>query len=125
MVFVLNHPNGLMDSLVLKAALKRPIAFLAKSTLFGNPLGKAVMEAFDSLPVYRRRDDGLPGGPKGDANERNEVTFARCRAILAQKGAIALFPPLWRHVMDPRVARWSSDVPPAAPASVSQPVMSR
>lgn len=91
-VFVLNHPNGLMDSLVLTAALKRPLSFLGKSTLFGNPLGKAVMEAFGSLPVYRRSDDGLPGGPKGDANERNEVTFARCRAILAQGGAIALCP---------------------------------
>jgi len=91
-VFVLNHPNGLMDSLVLTEALKRPLAFLGKSTLFGNPLGKAVMEAFGSLPVYRRRDDGLPGGPKGDANERNEVTFARCRAILAEGGGIALCP---------------------------------
>ncbi len=91
-VFVLNHPNGLMDSLVLTEGLQRPLSFLGKSTLFGNPLGKAIMESFMALPVYRRADDGLPGGPKGDANERNEVTFARCRAILAEGGAIALCP---------------------------------
>lgn len=92
MVFVLNHPNGLLDPLVLMAGLDRRVSFLGKSTLFGNPFGKALMETFGALPVYRRRDEGLPGGPRGDANERNEVTFARCRAILAQGGAMALCP---------------------------------
>ena len=91
-VFLLNHPNGLMDGVVLMTALNRPISFLGKSTLFGNPVGKTMMEAFGVLPVYRRRDDGLRGGPKGDANERNEMTFARCRAILAEGGALALCP---------------------------------
>ena len=53
-IFVLNHPNGLLDPLVLRIATGRPSRFLAKSSLFGNPLGRLAMNAFGSLPVYRR-----------------------------------------------------------------------
>ena len=91
-IFVLNHPNGLLDPMVLMLGLKRPVAFLAKSTLFGNPVGKALCEAFGALPIYRRKDDGLAGGSRGDASERNEAIFARCRARLREGGAMALFP---------------------------------
>jgi glycerol-3-phosphate O-acyltransferase/dihydroxyacetone phosphate acyltransferase len=83
LVFVLNHPNGLLDPLVLRVALGRPARFLAKSTLFGNPLGRLAMNAFGSVPVYRPRE--------ADAS-RNDETFARCRAALAAGGVLALFP---------------------------------
>jgi 1-acyl-sn-glycerol-3-phosphate acyltransferase len=83
LVFVLNHPNGLLDPIVLRVALGRPSRFLAKSTLFGNPLGRLAMNAFGSIPVYRPREaDGA----------RNEETFARCRAELGAGGVLALFP---------------------------------
>lgn len=93
-LFVLNHPNGLLDPVLLMIALDRPAAFLAKSTFFGNPLGQWVMEAFGALPVFRRRDEGLRGGPKdeGDVAAGNEETFARCRALLRDGQAMALFP---------------------------------
>lgn len=91
-MFVLNHPNGLLDALLLMAGLEWPVAFWAKSTLFGNPVGKFFCEAFGALPIYRQQDEGLPGGPRGDANERNEITFARSRQMLQQGGALALFP---------------------------------
>jgi 1-acyl-sn-glycerol-3-phosphate acyltransferase len=83
LVFVLNHPNGLLDPIVLRVALRRPSRFLAKSTLFGNPLGRLAMNAFGCIPVYRPRE--------ADA-ARNEESFARCRAELAAGGVLALFP---------------------------------
>jgi len=91
-IFVLNHPNGLMDPLILMLGLGRSVSFLAKSTLFGNPLGRALCQAFGAFPIYRQRDEGKSGGPQGDATERNEETFARCRALLHNGGAMALFP---------------------------------
>jgi 1-acyl-sn-glycerol-3-phosphate acyltransferase len=91
-LFVLNHPNGLLDPLVLMSALDQHISFLAKSTFFANPLGRLMMQAFDALPVYRHRDAGKPGGPQGDLVDRNEETFARCRALLRLGQPIALFP---------------------------------
>jgi glycerol-3-phosphate O-acyltransferase/dihydroxyacetone phosphate acyltransferase len=91
-VFVLNHPNGLLDPLVLMSGLDRHMSFLSKSTFFANPIGRLLMRAFDALPVYRQRDEGRAGGPQGDSIDRNEITFARCRALLRQGRPMALFP---------------------------------
>ncbi len=95
-IFVLNHPNGLLDPLVLRVATGRPSRFLAKSTLFGNPLGRLAMEAFDSIPVTRAQD-AQPGG-----REKNEESFARCRQVLAAGGVLALFPEGTSH-SDPQL----------------------
>ena len=91
-LFVLNHPNGLLDALVLMQALGRHVSFLAKSTFFANPIGRVLMQAFGALPVYRQRDVGKPGGPPGGATNANEATFAGCRALLRTGRPIALFP---------------------------------
>ena len=69
-IVVANHPNGLLDPLVLCIALGRPVAFLGKSTLFANPLGRFVMESFGAIPVYRASEANT---------SKNEETFARCR----------------------------------------------
>jgi 1-acyl-sn-glycerol-3-phosphate acyltransferase len=92
MLFVSNHPNGLLDPLVLMVGLQRHISFLAKSTFFANPIGRLAMGAFGALPVYRQRDEGREGGAQGDRGARNEQTFARCRALLRSGRPLALFP---------------------------------
>jgi glycerol-3-phosphate O-acyltransferase/dihydroxyacetone phosphate acyltransferase len=85
-IFVLNHPNGLLDPLLLRIALGRPARFLAKSTLFGNPFGRLAMDAFDTIPIFRAKE-----AKPGDA-ARNDASFAVCRAELSRGGALALFP---------------------------------
>jgi glycerol-3-phosphate O-acyltransferase/dihydroxyacetone phosphate acyltransferase len=91
-IFVANHPNGLLDPLVIMIGVGRHAAFLAQSTFFANPIGRLLMHAFGALPVYRQRDEGLEGGPQGDRANRNEATFARCRALLRGRQPLALFP---------------------------------
>jgi 1-acyl-sn-glycerol-3-phosphate acyltransferase len=91
-LFVLIHPNGLLDPLVLMQALGQHVSFLAKSTFFVNPIGRVLMQAFGALPVYRQRDVGKPGGPPAGATDANEATFAGCRALLHTGMPIALFP---------------------------------
>jgi glycerol-3-phosphate O-acyltransferase / dihydroxyacetone phosphate acyltransferase len=90
-IFVLNHPNGLLDPLVLAVTAGRPVRFLAKSTFFGNPLGRLAMRAFGCVPVYRAQDSAGQGAVS-DRGAANEATFARCRALLGQGEALALFP---------------------------------
>ncbi len=85
-VFVANHPNGLLDPLLVRVMTGRPARFLAKSTLFGNPAGRLAMQAFGSIPVYRAKESA-----SHDAS-RNEESFSRCRAALASGEALALFP---------------------------------
>jgi glycerol-3-phosphate O-acyltransferase/dihydroxyacetone phosphate acyltransferase len=84
-LYVANHPNGLLDPLVLRVVIRRRVRFLAKSTLWGNPFGRLAMDAFECLPVYRQRDVG--GGGRSAFVSRNEETFARCRAELATGAA--------------------------------------
>jgi 1-acyl-sn-glycerol-3-phosphate acyltransferase len=98
LVFLLNHPNGLLDPLVLRVATGRPARFLAKSTLFGNALGRLGMDAFGSIPIYRAKESG---DRAADAS-RNDESFARCRAELAAGGALALFPEGTSH-SDPQL----------------------
>lgn len=86
-IVVLNHPNALLDPLLLRVALGRPVRFLGKSTLFHNPVSRAVMNAFGGIPVHRHRDKAAGADPA-----QNELTFARCRETLAGGGWIALFP---------------------------------
>jgi glycerol-3-phosphate O-acyltransferase/dihydroxyacetone phosphate acyltransferase len=88
LVFVLNHPNGLLDPMVLRVATGCPARFLAKSTLFRSPAGRLAMDAFGSIPIYRAHESG---GRAADAS-RNDASFAACRAELAAGGALALFP---------------------------------
>jgi 1-acyl-sn-glycerol-3-phosphate acyltransferase len=97
-VFVLNHPNGLLDPLLLRVATGRPARFLAKSALFGNPLGRLAMSAFGSIPVYRPSDSNARAADPA----RNEESFSRCRAALAHGEALALFPEGTSH-SDPQL----------------------
>ncbi|HZI17271.1 MAG TPA: 1-acyl-sn-glycerol-3-phosphate acyltransferase [Pyrinomonadaceae bacterium] len=85
LVFVLNHPNGLIDPGLVFLALPRRIAFLAKSTLFRLPVIGAALRAVGTLPLYRRAD-------AGEDVKQNVRTFAACRELLRAGGSIALFP---------------------------------
>src|ERR1043165_4250012 len=58
LIFVLNHPNGLIDPALVFCALPRRVSFLAKSTLFRLPVLGYLMRALESLSVYRRIDRG-------------------------------------------------------------------
>jgi glycerol-3-phosphate O-acyltransferase / dihydroxyacetone phosphate acyltransferase len=85
LVFVLNHPNGLIDPALVFCALPRRVSFLAKSTLFPLPVIGFMMRTMEALPLYRRVDPGEDLG-------RNQRTFAACRELLQKGRCIALFP---------------------------------
>src|SRR5918996_2244910 len=84
-IFVLNHPNALVDPVFLFSLAPRPVSFLAKAPLFRMPVIGYLVKALDSLPVYRRQDEGQ------DVT-RNEETFTAARKLLAKGGTIAICP---------------------------------
>jgi glycerol-3-phosphate O-acyltransferase / dihydroxyacetone phosphate acyltransferase len=84
-IFVLNHPNGLIDPALIFVALPRRISFLAKSTLFRMPVLSWIIRAAGALPVYRRIDSG-------EDVSKNLDTFAAAHDLLRSGGSIAIFP---------------------------------
>lgn len=84
-IFVLNHPNGLVDPALVFVSLPRRVSFLAKSTLFSIPIGGAIIRALEALPVYRRVD-------AGEDMSKNLETFRTCHELLAKNRCIAIFP---------------------------------
>lgn len=84
-IFVLNHPNALVDPVFLFCLAPRRVSFLAKSTLFQMPVIGYLVRALDSLPVYRRKDEG-------EDVSRNQETFVEARKLLARGGTIGICP---------------------------------
>jgi glycerol-3-phosphate O-acyltransferase/dihydroxyacetone phosphate acyltransferase len=84
-IFVLNHPNALVDPVFLFCLAPRRVSFLAKAPLFRMPILGYFIRALDSLPVYRRNDEG-------EDVSRNEETFVAARKLLAGGGTIGICP---------------------------------
>lgn len=84
-IFVMNHPNGLIDPALVFVALPRKISFLAKSTLFRMPVISFLLRTVEALPLYRKID-------AGEDVSKNQKTFELCRSLLQRGGSIALFP---------------------------------
>jgi glycerol-3-phosphate O-acyltransferase/dihydroxyacetone phosphate acyltransferase len=84
-IFVLNHPNGLVDPAFLLCLAPRRVAFIAKAPLFRMPLIGSLVRALDSLPAYRRQDEGQDPA-------RNIETFTAARQLLARGITIGICP---------------------------------
>lgn len=94
LLFAGNHPNTLMDPLLVAIACRQPVAFLAKSTFFANPVVRAVLQSGNSIPIYRRQD-AAPGAATATPEQlaaRNEATFGRCYDYLGAGGTLMIFP---------------------------------
>lgn len=85
LIFVLNHPNGLIDPALVFIAMPRTISFLAKSTLFQLPVISFLLRTVAALPLYRKID-------AGEDVSKNQKTFEACHDLLKRGGSIALFP---------------------------------
>ena len=57
LLLVANHPNSLLDPMLVAAVARRPVRFLAKAPLFTDAKVGWLIRAAGSIPVYRRSDD--------------------------------------------------------------------
>ena len=55
-IFVLNHPNALVDPVFLLCYAPRRVSFLAKAPIFKMPVIGWFARTLEAIPVYRRQD---------------------------------------------------------------------
>src|SRR5438046_10249303 len=69
----INHPNNFIDSLVVGAAVRRKVHYLATAGLFENPLVARFLLAAGAIPVWRKQNNP-------DKIDLNADTFAASAA---------------------------------------------
>ncbi len=99
LLYLANHNNGLVDPVLVVGMLPGRPRFLAKHTLWGNPVLRPFLALARAIPVYRPQDapssapgEEPPATAAAPATSANEESFRRCREVLAEGGAVALFP---------------------------------
>lgn len=94
--FAVNHPNALVDALVVATAMPRRVGFTAKSTIFANPVLSAFLHAVGVVPLKRAADMAKAATVKAVAPEidpaRNADAFRAVSAAMAEGKAIVVFP---------------------------------
>ncbi|MDQ3521512.1 MAG: 1-acyl-sn-glycerol-3-phosphate acyltransferase [Gemmatimonadota bacterium] len=84
-LLVANHPNSLLDPALVAAAAGRPVRFLAKAPLFGDPAVGWLVRGSGAIPVFRPAEDP-------EAAARNANVFQAVHAALAGGSAVGIFP---------------------------------
>jgi 1-acyl-sn-glycerol-3-phosphate acyltransferase len=84
-IFTANHPNTMMDPIIIGYGCNRKLHFFAKSTLFENALGGWILKKIQIVPIYRKQDN--PSDMK-----KNEDTFSSGYDILRHNKAFLIFP---------------------------------
>lgn len=82
---VANHPNSLLDPLVIFRVAGRPTRPLAKAPLFEQRFVGTLLRGLGGLPVYRAVDDPAQ-------MHRNEETFRGAIAALHAGDAVQIYP---------------------------------
>ncbi|MEX1182044.1 MAG: lysophospholipid acyltransferase family protein [Gemmatimonadota bacterium] len=82
---VANHPNALLDPLVIFRVAGRPTRPLAKAPLFEQRFVGTLLRGMGGLPVYRAQDDA-------SLMHRNDDTFRGAIAALRDGEAVQIYP---------------------------------
>lgn len=86
LIIAVNHPNTLMDPLIIATLTQQRVGFIGNAGLFSNKLFATILRYFHVIPIYRKKDIAP------DERSDNTASFAACHAYLDKKGTILIFP---------------------------------
>ena len=89
-LLAVNHPNAMVDALVVGLTCPRRIRFTGRATLFRNPVLAALLRSVGVVPLIRQKDVAEMGAAR-DAT-RNVEALDELTAVLKHGGAVMIFP---------------------------------
>jgi glycerol-3-phosphate O-acyltransferase/dihydroxyacetone phosphate acyltransferase len=92
LVIASNHPNALVDALLVSTTLRRRVRLTAKATLFEHPLLAPLLRAVGVVPLRRAKDELAARRAGAPTVERNAESFQQVTAALVQGAAVLVFP---------------------------------
>jgi 1-acyl-sn-glycerol-3-phosphate acyltransferase len=92
LLLVVNHPNALVDAMVVGSAIPRRIVLTAKATLFDNAALARLLDSIGVVPLVRSSDARRQGGSQPVDPRRNARAFDALRAVLRRGGTVLIFP---------------------------------
>jgi len=90
LLLVVNHPNALVDALLVAWFVPRRVLITAKATIFRNPLAAVLLRWMGVVPLRRASDEAL--GPAASSPARNKETFRAVHDALRSNGTVLIFP---------------------------------
>lgn len=91
LLLTVNHPNALVDALLVGWIMPRRVLITAKATLFAHPLADRALRWLGVVPLRRASDERIAGAVAPSA-ERNTQTFEAVNRALARGGCVLIFP---------------------------------
>jgi glycerol-3-phosphate O-acyltransferase/dihydroxyacetone phosphate acyltransferase len=105
LILIANHPNALIDALLVGTVLRRRILLTAKATLFEAPVLAMLLKAVGVVPLSRAKDESSVDGARARTpmRDRNAEAFRLVTKALLDGQAILVFPEGISHD-DPSIA---------------------
>ena len=91
LLIIANHPNALVDAMLVATIVRRRILITAKATLFEHPLLGPFLTAVGVVPLQRAHDVRAAGRRVASLS-RNDVTLNRVNDALRRNAVVLVFP---------------------------------
>ena len=92
LLILANHPNALIDPLLVGTTVPRRVLLTAKATLFEHPALAWLLDAVGVVPLRRAKDEARDGAQRSVTPERNAQAFALVTSALRARQAVLVFP---------------------------------
>ncbi len=84
LLLTVNHPNALLDALIIGLLFNQPIHFLTRGDAFNKNWKRKLLSRLNMIPIYRLRD-GI------EHLHLNEYAFTKSKKILQNNGIVLIF----------------------------------
>jgi glycerol-3-phosphate O-acyltransferase/dihydroxyacetone phosphate acyltransferase len=92
LLVVANHPNALVDALIVSTTVRRRVSLTAKATLFEHRVLAPLLHTLGIIPLRRAQDERAAARSGAPSVRRNTDAFRFITKALRDGGAVLVFP---------------------------------